>query len=210
MIKNHVIHFKNILFFKILSCLMAIIVSFFLLSELREEIVALEVKQGQTENFLNNTISKLNYLLTFKQDIEKIETRYKNTLAQSEKNIELKIKKLQDKIERINKQYNLPIPIKVQTRHNRISNNIKNDDINIYYSELILEFAAKDHKELVEIIHDIVSFLPETSVVANISVRQVDYLSPRIIKMLSHNYRINLFESEVRIVNQDIIYKGVK
>lgn len=209
MLDKLVIHLKNIIFFKLVVYTISIILLGALIPELQDQLVKSLHGKGKAEILLNQSIIQLNSIVEFEQKIPEINSQYKNLLANSNNKICDTREKLLNNLSFISQKRNLyePIKAKVIRVFDNPSIQNKSSEIALYQYEVTINFTSDSYGEILHVSDDIYKILPVGAVIINMQIRELQALTPAIIKKLSTKDFPGLIEVTMKILLREIVHE---
>ena len=188
---------KNTIFLKAFIYLLLIIALFKTISIYKKELTNTIYNKQKATNNLTHILNKLDSIKNISQNIPKISTelqKVKNKIYHNRSNLTDNTKKLLLK-------YNLPEKIEIKKTVNADNNK------NLLRNELDIKFIVSDSAKIVDIIEDILLLFSDLSRITFIEFYKIDTLSPSLIKKLSTNKTIGLYQVHLKIEEMELIYE---
>ncbi|MCC8483233.1 MAG: hypothetical protein LN561_01485 [Rickettsia endosymbiont of Labidopullus appendiculatus] len=190
MLKNFIIHLKNVIFFKFAICCLCISSILWLLQSLNKDYMESITKNNNIAESLAQETLKLYSIINSKNKILETYARYAKLLSISARQSCLERARLIMKIDSLSKKYNLNEPITISIKQEFLSGirsdmGTKQDTIKIKNYDVYIRFSTKDFVTFSTIIKEIYSCMPENTIVLSIDVKKEDVLEPKVIYKLS-------------------------
>ena len=210
MLDKLVIHLKNIIFFKLVVYAVSIILLGALIPELQEQLVKSLQGKEKAEILFNRSIIQLNSIMEFEQKIPEINLQYKELITKSNNKICDIREELSRNLNFISEKRNLYDPIKakvVRVFDNPSSIQNKNSEITFHQYEVNINFTGKSYEEILNLSEDIHKILPLGAVIISVQIRELQALTPSIIKKLSTQNFSGFIEASIKVLLREIVYE---
>ena len=190
MLKNFIVHLKNVIFFKFIMCCLCISTILWLLQSINKNYMESIAKNQNIEESLAQETLKLYSIINSKYKILETYARYSKLLSISARQSCLERARLITTIDSFSKKYNLNEPITISIKQEFLSGinpmvGTKQDTIRIKNYDVYIRFATKDFATFLTIIKEIYSCMPENTIVLSIDVKKEDVLEPKVVYKLS-------------------------
>ncbi|MFU7500882.1 MULTISPECIES: hypothetical protein [unclassified Candidatus Tisiphia] len=190
MLKNFIVHLKNVIFFKFIMCCLCISTILWLLQSINKDYMESIAKNQNIEESLAQETLKLYSIINSKYKILETYARYSKLLSISARQSCLERARLITTIDSFSKKYNLNEPITISIKQEFLSGinpmvGTKQDTIRIKNYDVYIRFATKDFATFLTIIKEIYSCMPENTIVLSIDVKKEDVLEPKVVYKLS-------------------------
>ncbi|WP_341754265.1 hypothetical protein [Candidatus Tisiphia endosymbiont of Dioctria rufipes] len=190
MLKNFIVHLKNVIFFKFIMCCLCISTIFWLLQSINKDYMESIAKNQNIEESLAQETLKLYSIINSKHKILETYARYSKLLSISARQSCLARARLITTIDSFSKKYNLNEPITILIKQEFLSGinpmvGTKQDTIRIKNYDVYIRFATKDFATFLTIIREIYSCMPENTIVLSIDIKKEDVLEPKVVYKLS-------------------------
>ncbi|WP_341761101.1 hypothetical protein [Candidatus Tisiphia endosymbiont of Thecophora atra] len=190
MLKNFIVHLKNVIFFKFIMCCLCISTILWLLQSINKDYMESIAKNQNIEESLAQETLKLYSIINSKYKILETYARYSKLLSISARQSCLERARLITTIDSFSKKYNLNEPITISIKQEFLSGinpmvGTKQDTIRIKNYDVYIRFATKDFATFLTIIREIYSCMPENTIVLSIDIKKEDVLEPKVVYKLS-------------------------
>ncbi|WP_341747278.1 MULTISPECIES: hypothetical protein [unclassified Candidatus Tisiphia] len=190
MLKNFIVHLKNVIFFKFIMCCLCISTILWLLQSINKDYMESIAKNQNIEESLAQETLKLYSIINSKHKILETYARYSKLLSISARQNCLERARLITTIDSFSKKYNLNEPITISIKQEFFSGitpmvGTKQDTIRIKNYDVYIRFATKDFATFLTIIREIYSCMPENTIVLSIDIKKEDVLEPKVVYKLS-------------------------
>lgn len=189
MLKNFIVHLKNVIFFKFIMCCLCISTILWLLQSINKDYMESIAKNQNIEESLAQETLKLYSIINSKHKILETYARYSKLLSISARQSCLERARLITKIDSFSKKYNLNEPITISIKQEFLSGINPmvgtQDTIRIKNYDVYIRFATKDFATFLTIIREIYSCMPENTIVLSIYIKKEDVLEPKVVYKLS-------------------------
>lgn len=190
MLKNFIVHLKNVIFFKFIMCCLCISTILWLLQSINKDYMESIAKNQNIEESLAQETLKLYSIINSKHKILETYARYSKLLSISARQNCLERARLITTIDSFSKKYNLNEPITISIKQEFFSGinpmvGTKQDTIRIKNYDVCIRFATKDFATFLTIIREIYSCMPENTIVLSIYIKKEDVLEPKVVYKLS-------------------------
>ncbi|WP_375333179.1 hypothetical protein [Candidatus Tisiphia endosymbiont of Psammoecus bipunctatus] len=190
MLKNFIVHLKNVIFFKFIMCCLCISTILWLLQSINKDYMESIAKNQNIEESLAQETLKLYSIINSKYKILETYARYSKLLSISARQSCLERARLITTIDSFSKKYNLNEPITISIKQEFLSGinpmvGTKQGTIRIKNYDVYIRFATKDFATFLTIIKEIYSCMPENTIVLSIDVKKEDVLEPKVVYKLS-------------------------
>ncbi len=190
MLKNFIVHLKNVIFFKLVMYFLCISLLLFLLQILNKDYQYSIRKRYNTEESLAQETLKLYSIKNSEHKILDTYLKYKDLLSISYQQSCLDRTKLIKKISSFSKKYNLNEPITTSIKQEFLSNiktsiGIEKEAIKIRNYDAKIKFATQDFITFAAIMREIYACMPDNTIILSVEVKKEDILKPNIIYKLS-------------------------
>ena len=210
MLEKKITSLKNIIFIKGSICIFLIICSIWIISSLKENYADATSKLEAIRPLIMETRIKLHEITDSNSNVAEGVVKYNEIYGKTE---ELRCKEYQDilkNIEGLRTKYNLPEPIntlisgtpsKQNTGHN------KQSYISVY--DLKIEFGTHDTSEAFEIYRDILTTLPQYSLVYLMDIKETATITPNNISSLRTNTKPSMIKCKLYVKVRDVVLTKV-
>lgn len=212
MLKNFIIHQKNVIFLKFFACCLGVFIIFWFLQLLNTDYIKSIIRNSLTEESLAQETLKLYSLTKSKHKILETYSRYSKLLANSSSQNCLARRELTTNIGHLSGKYNLNEPITVLIKQDLLSGiestiGTRRDSIRIRNYDVKIMFATKNYATFLKIINEIYSLMPKNTVIISVEVKRENVLEPKVVYKLSTQRmpdmiftKINLLLREVTVI----------
>ncbi len=210
MLNNYVIHLKNVIFFKFVFYIFAVIISLYLIIINKNQLSLAQHQNRLAEKSFNEAAIKLYSIIDSDSKILDTFKRYEQIVDKSPEDGCNYRNNLIASLLNLAKKYNLSEPITLNINQFFDRNNLtigNNGKIHIRSYEISLSFAVFDYLTYLSIIQDAYNLLPENSVLVSTEAELNEWLNPAIIKKLSTAKMPNLISSNLVFHIREIAVK---
>lgn len=209
MLDKLVVHFKNIIFFKIVIYSTAAILLFTIMPIFQEDLEKAQNRHEHAQSFLSSATLKLESIIDFEDKIQDMNKEYRKLMLNSggltcvDRNIII------NDMRNIEKKYNLFEPINIYI--SRIFNVAKSPNtsghIKVNHYELSLKFKADSYFKLLSVSQAIYKTLPKGAVVNVTRIYPVNSLTPELIDRLNTQNYPGFIGVDMIIHLKEIVYE---
>ena len=203
------IHLKNIIFFKFVMCLFAVIGVIVLIGSFSHELTKEQEQKNKAAALLANIEAKLKTVKKTENTLHQIKDRYDEIKQQkTEKKCQLGQGFL-EYISSLHSKYKLskPISYKVSRGYSYAHPEYKhNHSFDIEYSIVELSFRLFDLKQLVMITEDIHHSLPKGAIILKQEVKKLNTITPELSQQLEKNKPFPMINVIIKIMLRDVTY----
>ena len=209
MLDKLVIHLKNVIFFKAVVYMIALISLFLLIPVIQDDLTKSLKSNHKAHSYLQAADLKLNSIINFEGEIHKNRIKYDELIKQNDNLRCANRTKLMHNIKHLAIKYELFEPIRIDI--SRIFNNIQTPNstghIKLHNYELNIKFKPKDYKLLFIMTQEIYNLMPKGAVVVSININSIDALTPKIVNMLNKNIAPAPINAKIKIHLREIVYE---
>ncbi len=83
----------------------------------------------------------------------------------------------------------------------------KNSEITFHQYEVNINFTGKSYEEILNLSEDIHKILPLGAVISSVQIRELQALTPSIIKKLSTQNFSGFIEASIKVLLREIVYE---
>ena len=209
MLDKLVIHLKNIIFFKLVVYLICIILLIALIPKFQVQLKQSIEKKGKAEILLSKSTTQLESIIEFENNIYETNLEYKNLiLNSSQKSCDTRTRLLAN-LNSVSQKYHLYKPIETQITRifEIVSIQNKNIEVKLHQYEVVINFAVNSNNDVLDLIDEIYSFLPEGSKIISTQIKMLRVLTPAIIKELSTESSPNLIDVSIKVLLREVMYE---
>jgi len=209
MLKNFIIHLKNIIFFKSIVCLVSIFSLCGLLQNVNEDYVDSVNKNKISEKFLTKETLNIYSVINSKNKLLDIYAKYFTLLSVSTRQSCLERAELIERIASLSVKYGLHEPIDTSIKQefsNKVASKMEigNNVVRLRNYDVKIRFASKDFATFLAIIKEIYSYMPKNTIILSVEVMQEEVLYPKMIYKLSHSQKPNLIFTKLNMRIREI------
>ncbi len=209
MLDKLVIHLKNVIFFKAVIYITALIALFLLIPVIKENLATASNRYNKAYSFLQDADLKLDSIINFEDEILKDRENY-DRLSNQHKNLGcINRTRIMHNIKQLANKYNLfePISTDIARIFNTGQTANTSGHIKLHHYELNVHFKSKDYTDLFIITENIYNILPKGSIVVSAKMNSIDALTPKIVNILNKSNAPAPITVRMKIHLREIVYE---
>lgn len=207
MLEKKINNLKNIIFVKGSICISLILCSIWVISFLKDDYYDAIQRLDLVRPMIAETRIKLHEITDSNSNVSEGLEKYNQIYSKTD---EARCKEYQDllvKIADLRTKYSLSEPIGATMSGKPSKLNISHNKASYISSyDLKIEFGAYDIAEVFEIYNDILSLLPEYSMVYFVSIKESSIITPKSIPVLRVDAKPVLMRGKIYIKLRDVVY----
>lgn len=206
MIEKKINNLKNIIFIKTIICILSIAYGFYLIFIVNDELQENRTKMEMIPVLITETKIKLNEITNNQSNVIEGIEKYNDIFNKTEEEKCKEYDEVLIKIGNLGAKHNLDIPLttSIQNKPSRINfGHNKTSYISVY--DIAIEFDASDFTKVFEIYSDILSLLPEYSIIYFTDIKEVSSTVPRRISSSELDVKPSSIRCKIGIKMRDIM-----
>jgi len=209
MLDKLVIHLKNVIFFKAIIYIIALIALFLLIPVIKENLTTASERYNKAYSFLQDADLKLDSIINFEDEILKKHEQYDALSNQHEHLGCINRTRITHSIKQLANKYNLlePISTDIARIFNTGQTANTSGHIKLHHYELNVQFKPKNYADLFIMTKHIYNLLPKGSIVISTKVNSIDALTPKIVNILNKNNAPAPINVKMKIHLREIVYE---
>jgi hypothetical protein len=210
MLEKKISSLKNIIFIKGSLCAILIVFGLWAISFLRDEYADSQDRVDLIKPVIAETQIKLNEITGSNSDVSEGIKKYNEIYGKTE---EARCKEYNDilnKIGALRSKYNLLEPVSTVLSRPSKLNISRNKVSHISVYDLKIEFGSYDIAEVFEIYNDILSLLPEYSLVYLVEMKESSAINPQNITILRADAKPLVMKCKIYVKIRDVVYTKIR
>lgn len=208
MLKQLVIHLKNIIFFKLIIYTLLTLGLLLLVPIFKNNLDKTIEQKQRAIVIVDNVKNKLDLIQTFGKEIEETMTQYDQLIINK---IDLgcqKTKQFITDLMNLNTEFVLLTPITYTLSNNYDYKDFTTtSDIAVECNIIDINFTANDQAQYQALLKDLYEIIPTGSVLLEEHIETLDVITPSMIDQLQHHYSPNLLKIKIKLMLRNAKYK---